>query len=79
MSVRNFHSQNCNTDSLARHCCLQSLSDLARKCTKAHISSLIKVEDIIILYILRDHESVSLCHRSDIQKGVEIIISRHFI
>ena len=37
------------------------------------------VVDVVILNMLRNHESVTLRHRSDVKERVELIILRHLI
>ena len=79
VGMRNFHSQYGHTYPLARNSCLKSDSNLAGKCTKAHVCFRIKVEDIVILYLFRDYKCVSLCHRSDVEECVEVLVLSHLV
>ena len=77
--MRHFHAENSHTYPLARHSRLNRLGNLSCKCTEACVCLLVKVEDVVILYVPRDHEGVSLRHRGDIEECVEFLALRHFV
>ena len=75
----NFEAEHAYTYSLARYGCLDGQRNLLRKGAEACIGSVVQIEDIVILHIPRNHESMALDERIDVEEGVEILAFRHLV
>jgi hypothetical protein len=71
--VRHFHAKHGYANPLAGNGGLESHGNLAGKCPKAFISSLVKVEDIVVFHVLRDYQGVTGGQGGYIQECVEVI------
>ena len=79
MGVGNFEAEHAHPDPLARHGCLDGQRNLLRKGAEACVGSIVKIEDIVILHIPRNHESMALDERIDVEEGVEVLAFRHLV
>ena len=50
-----------------------------RASDEAFVGLLVKIEDIVILHILRDHERVTLGERRDVEESVIFLILCHLV
>ena len=78
VGMRNFHPQHGHTYALAGNSRLDGQCDLAGKSPKAVVCGLVEVEDIVVLNILGDDKGMPFSEGVNIQKGVELIVLRHF-
>ena len=78
MSVRDFHPEHRNPYALARDGGLHSDSHLAGKSPELPVEFRLQIENVIVLDVLGDYQSMALCKRVNIQKGVEPVVLRHF-
>lgn len=79
MSVRDFHSENGNADPLARNGRLEGMGHLASKSPKAFVDTFIEVEDIVVLYILRDNEHMALNKGIDVEKSIIMFVFSYLV
>lgn len=79
MSMGHFHSENRNAYSLARNGRLDGQGHLAGKSPKTLVDSLVEVEDVVVLDILRNDEHMALYKRIDVEKGVILLVFSDFV
>lgn len=79
MGMRNLETQHAYTHPLARNGRLNRQRNLLCKSAEARVCSVIEIEDIVILHISRNHESMPLHERIDVEECVEILILRNLV
>ena len=79
MGMRDLKTEDGNADSLARDSRLDCSCNLLGEGAKTQIGLVLESEDIILLRILGNYQSVSLGKRIDIQESVEIIVLRYLV
>ena len=72
VGMRDFQSEHTYADSLARHCRLDCECNFLGESAKPEIGLVVKMEDVIILYILGDDEGMALYKRIDVQKSTRL-------
>lgn len=77
--MRDFQSEHTYADSLAWYCCLDCKGNFLGESAKSEIGLVIKMEDIIIFYILGDDKGMTLYKRIDVQKSVELVILGYLV
>ena len=78
VGVGNFHPEHRNADALAGHRGLQGRRHLAGKSPQAGVGTFVKMEDVVVLHIARNDQGVAFGEGVNVQKGVELIVLRHF-
>ena len=71
--MRHFHAKHGYAYPLAGDGGLEGHCNLAGKCPKAFISSLIQVEDVVVFHVLRDYQCVTGGQGGNVQECVEVL------
>lgn len=79
VGMRDFQSEHTYADSLAWYCCLDCKGNFLGESAKSEIGLVVKMEDIIIFYILGDDKGMTLYKRIDVQKSVELVILGYLV
>ena len=73
VGMRNFHSKNGYSHPLARNRCLEGDGHLAGKSPETFVGLFVKMEDVVVLYVLRDDQGVPLGQWIDVEDIVKIV------
>ena len=77
--VRNFHSQHCHADTLARNRLLDSLGHTLGERYQTVVCLIIKVEDVVVLCVLRYDQSVAFLERRNVEECVVVLVLSYLV